>query len=310
MINLSTRVLRALIVLDELRHFSLAAARCNVTQSALSQMIARLEADVGVRLVDRDRRRVALTAEGGRFVAAARRMVGELDEIAADLRDRVDMRTGHVSLAATLPFAAHWLPPLIAGFRRSYPGIRVELFDEPPARCMELVRERRVDFAVLSMPGPVVGLQYRVLFQESFVLVCPADHALAKRKRVQLRDLAGAALIRFARSGSIGRHLEQALRGVAVSDTLDVEQLPTVAGMVAAGLGVAVVPIVAVPFFDPERVAVVRIATPGLDRAIHLVWRAAHALGPAPQSFVDAMEASMAAHGRPPLRRGRHQLVL
>ena len=310
MINISTRVLRALIVLDELRHFSLAAERCNMTQSALSQMIAKLEADLGLRLVDRDRRRVGLTAEGGRFVAAARRMVGELDEITADLRDRVDMRTGHVSLAATLPFAAHWLPPLIAAFRESYPGIRVELFDQAPAGGIELVRERRVDFAVLSMPGPVVGLQYRVLFQESFVLVCPAGHPLARRKRVQLKDMAGTDLIRFARAGSIGRHLEHAMRGIAFNDTMDVEQVPTVAGMVAAGLGVSVVPIVAVPFFDPERVAVVRIVTPGLDRAIHLVWRAAHALGAAPQAFVDAMEASMAEHGRPPLRRGENQLVL
>ena len=110
MINVSTRVLRALIALDELRHFSLAAERCNVTQSAFSQMIAKLEAEVGLRLVVRDRRRVSLTGDGERLVAAARRIVAELDEIGADLRDRASMGKGRVAVATSPPFAAHWLP--------------------------------------------------------------------------------------------------------------------------------------------------------------------------------------------------------
>src|SRR3954471_1200677 len=120
MINVSTRVLRALIALDDLRHFSLAAERCNVTQSAFSQMVAKLESDVGLRLVDRDRRRVSLTADGERFVATARRMIAELDEIGTDLRDRSSMRKGRVAICATLPFAAYWMPPLIAEYRARY----------------------------------------------------------------------------------------------------------------------------------------------------------------------------------------------
>ena len=292
MINVSTRVLRALIALDELRHFSMAAERCHVTQSAFSQMIAKLEADVGLRLVDRDRRRVSLTGDGERLVASARRMVAELDEIGADLRDRASMAKGRVAVATSPPFAAHWLPPLIAQFRTRYPGIRVELFDHLPPRCLELVRERQADFAILSAPGPLAGLQHRVLLQESFVLACPQGHRLASRKRVDLRDLDGVRLIRYARSGSIGQHLEYSMRGIAVEDAMEVEQLPTVAGLVAAGLGVSVVPGIATPFFDRTKVALVPVASPELDHPIHIVWQTSRVLGPAPQAFVDLLDAS------------------
>lgn len=293
MINVSTRVLRALIALDELRHFSQAAERCNVTQSAFSQMIAKLEAEVGLRLVDRDRRRVSLTGDGERLVASARRIVAELDEIGADLRDHAGMNKGRVAVATSPPFAAHWLPPLIARFRARYPGIRVDLFDHLPPKCMELVRERQADFAILSAPGPLAGLQYRVLMQESFVLACPADHRLASRKRVDLRDLEGASLIRYARSGSIGQHLEHAMRGIAVEEVMEVEHLPTVAGLVAAGLGISVVPSIAVPFFDASKVALVPVLSPGLERPIHLVWQTSRLPGPAAKAFIDLLETSL-----------------
>ena len=303
MINVSTRVLRALIALDELRHFSLAAERCNVTQSAFSQMIAKLEADFGLRLVDRDRRRVSLTGDGERLVASARRMVAELDDISAELRDRVSLGKGRVAIATSPLFAAHWLPALIAQFRTSYPGIRVELFDHLPPRCLELVRERQADFAILSAPGPMAGLQYRVLLKESFVLACPVGHPLASRKRINLADLEGVRLIRYARAGSIGQHLEHAMRGIAVEDAMEVEHLPTVAGLVAAGLGVSLVPGSAAPFFDLTRIALVPVATRGLDRPIHIVWQTSRVLVPAAQAFVDLLQSSTAGRKKPAQRQ-------
>jgi LysR family carnitine catabolism transcriptional activator len=226
-------------------------------------------------------------------------MIAELDEIGADLREHASMGKGRVAVATSPPFAAHWLPPLIAQFRAKYPGIRVDLFDHLPPRCMELVRERQADFAILSAPGPLAGLQHRVLLHESFVLACPVGHRLASRKRVELRDLDGVRLIRYARTGSIGQHLEYSMRGIAVEDAMEVEQLPTVAGLVAAGLGVSVVPSIAIPFFDPVKVALVPLASPALDRPIHLVWQTSRVLGPAPQAFVDLLEASLPRKKRP-----------
>jgi DNA-binding transcriptional LysR family regulator len=90
------------------------------------------------------------------------------------------------------------------------------------------------------------------------------------------------------------------MRGIAVEDAMEVEQLPTVAGLVAAGLGVSVVPSIALPFFDRTKVALVPVASPDLDRPIHLVWQTSRVLGPAPQAFVDLLEASLLRKkGRP-----------
>src|SRR6476620_3923280 len=173
MLDISTRVLRAMIALDGLRHFSLAAERCHVTQSALSQMIGKLERDVNLRLVDRDRRRVLLTSEGERFVAMARRVMVELEEVSVDMQDRVNLQKGRVVMTAQPSLAAHWLPPVIAAFQARYPGVQVGLFDSAPEKAIEQVRQRQADFALTARGPGMAGLQHRLLFQDKFVLVAP-----------------------------------------------------------------------------------------------------------------------------------------
>jgi LysR family carnitine catabolism transcriptional activator len=298
MIDLSTRGLRAMIALDDLRHFSLAAERCNITQSALSQMVAKLERDVDLRLVDRDRRRVSLTPEGQRFVAVARRVMADLEGIDADLREHVSLTRGRLSISALPSLAAHWLPPLLARYRARYPDIQVELFDTPPERALELVRHKRVDFALTGVGPGLAGLHSELLFEERFYFVCGVDHKLAGRKRVALSQLAGCALIRLIRSGSIARHLEHALSLVAVRDTgLEVEQLATLSGLVASGLGVGIVPHAAVPYFDKTRVAVIPISDAQLTRSIYVVRPTASAWSPAARGFVEMMQAGLPGAG-------------
>jgi len=291
MIDISTRVLRAMIALDEVRHFSLAAERCHVTQSALSQMIRRLEEDVGLRLVDRDRRRVVLTPEGERFVATARRVLAELEEISVDLRDRSELRKGRVIVTAQPSLAAHWLPPIIAAYQVRYPGVQVGLHDAPPEKALEQVRQRQADLALTARGPGLAGLQHRLLFRDPFVVVCPRAHPLARRKSVDIASLKGQRFIRLIRSGSIAQHLEQALREVELVDTgLEVEQVATLAGLVANELGISIVPGCALAYFDPERVAAVPIQGEDLNRPIYLVWPAGAQLSPAAESFVQMLQ--------------------
>jgi DNA-binding transcriptional LysR family regulator len=291
MLDISTRVLRAMIALDDLRHFSLAAERCHVTQSALSQMIGKLERDVNLRLVDRDRRRVLLTSDGERFVAMARRVMLELEEVSADLRDRANLQKGRVVITAQPSLAAHWLPPIIAAFQAKHPGVQIGLFDSIPEKALEQVRQRQADFALTARGPGMAGLQHRLLFHDRFVLVAPRSHPLARRKSIAMKDLAGHRFIRLIRSGSISQHLEQALRGVDVVDSgLEVEQVATLAGLLANELGISIVPIASLPYFDPDKVTAVRLSDSELARPIYLVWPAAAQLGPAAQSFVEMLK--------------------
>jgi len=298
MFEISTRVLRAMIALDELRHFSLAAERCHVTQSALSQMISKLEREVNLRLVDRDRRRVLLTPEGERFVATARRVMAELEEISADLRDHSKLRKGRVIVTAQPSLAAHWLPPIIAAYQARYPGVQVGLYDAGPDKALDQVRQRQADIALTARGPGLTGVQHRLLFHDRFAVVCPRSHPLARRKSVPLAALEGQRFIRLIRNGSIAQHLDQALRDVRIVDTgLEVEQVATLAGLVASELGVSVVPVASLHYFDPERVAAIKLAEEHLSRPIYLVWPAASQLSPAAESFVEMLKTPPSAKG-------------
>ncbi|HSV84607.1 MAG TPA: LysR family transcriptional regulator [Ramlibacter sp.] len=293
MIDISTRVLRAMVALDDLRHFSLAAERCHVTQSALSQMIGKLENTVDLRLIDRDRRRVSLTPEGERFVATARRVLLELEEISQDLKDHSSMRKGRVSISALPSLATHWLPPVIRQFRTTYPNIEVRLNDANPDRSFEQVRQRQVDFAITGSGPSMVGFQQRLLFDEPFVLVCHKSHKLSKSKRLKLEDLAGQEYIRLAHWGAVGGHLQKFLTTVPVLDTgFEVTQIATVAGLVKNNLGVSLVPRMAVHYFDRSEVVAIPLPDPDLTMPVYLIWRAASALSPAAAKFIEMLPDS------------------
>lgn len=303
MIDISSRVLRAMIALEALRNFSLAAERCHVTQSALSQMVKKLEVDVGLQLVDRDRRHVAFTAEGLRFVATAQRVMQELDEIDLDLKEHASARRGHIHIAALPSLAAHWLPKIVAAYRLEFPGIELGLFDAPPLRALDLVRLRQADFAITADGPRRPGLDARLLFQENFVVVCHRSHPLAKRQGLVLSELDGCAFIRLIRNGSIAQYLESALRPINLIDTgLEVEQVATVAGLVACNLGVSVVPELTVPYFDAAQVVVVPLDAPDLRRPIYLVTSSGRQLSRAAEEFIkhlDHSAGSIQPHARP-----------
>jgi LysR family carnitine catabolism transcriptional activator len=294
-IDISTRVLRAMVALDDLRHFSLAAERCHVTQSALSQMIGKLEHTIDLRLIDRDRRRVSLTMEGERFVATARRVLMELEEISQDLKGHASLSKGRVAISALPSFASHWLPPIIRAFRAKYPNIQVRLNDANPDRSFEQVRQREVDFAITASGQSTVGLQQRLLFEEPFVLVCHKDHQLSKLKHLELKDLAGQDYIRLAHWGSVGHYLQQCLANVPVNDTgFEVVQIATAAGLVAHNLGVTLVPRAAIPYFDKDLVVAIPLPDPQLAMPVYVLWRAASTPSPAAAAFIDMLPSSTA----------------
>ena len=293
MIDISSRTLRAMIALDETRNFSLAAERCFVTQSAFSQMVRKLENDVGLQLVDRDRRHVSFTAEGVRFVQTARRVMQELGDIELDLKEHTMARRGRVGLAALVSLASHALPPVIADYRRRFPGIEVNLFDVAPPRALELVRSRQADIAITSEGPGRAGVESRLLFTEEFLLACHKDHALARKKRVTLADLEGQPYIRFIRTGAMAQYLEPTIRSAKLADSgFEVDQMVTAAGLVASNLGITIVPQLTRPYFDGNRVAFVPLAARDLSRAIYLVWASGRQLSKASQEFVALLEKS------------------
>jgi len=299
--NLSHRVLKAFVELAECRHFTRAAERCHLSQSAFSQLIQRLEQDAGVPMFVRNTRNVSLSAEGALFLERARRLIADMEMSVADLRDHATLRKGRVAVAALPSLAADVVPRAFARFHGKHPGVTLEIFDRLSDACLELVRQERVDFA-LTAPGPrLAEFQCRLLRSEPFFLVCSPAHPLARRRRVTLRELAGCEFVHMARNSSVRQHVDPLTAGAGVLESsIEIEQLATLAGLIANGLGVSLVPELTLFQFARRDLAVIPLDAPTLRRPLLLVQRKGAVLSAAAAELLAITEEFLA---RPMPRR-------
>lgn len=292
-INLSARDLEAFLALAHAQHFTRAAERCHLSQSAFSQKIARIERTAGVALFERSTRHVTLTPEGEVFAEEVARIQQDLQHAVSHLSELATRRIGRVAIAALPSVAAVWMPQVIARYRAANPNIRIELFDALAGGGLALLREGRVDLAITA-GGDLREFDATELKNERFHLVCPQDHRLAARRGVTLAQLQGEEIIHLARSSSVRQHLEAA--GVtARADSLQVEHLATVAGLVSEGLGVSVVPELTLFHFRRAGLADVPIRDAQLRRPIFLARRKGKALSVAARAMVDELRAQARA---------------
>src|SRR5437763_2381500 len=202
------RQLRYLVALADERSFTRAAQRELVAQPALSQQIRRLEDELGLPLVDRTTRRVALTAAGELLTERARRVLGEVDAARAELGELAGIRSGRVTIGAMQTLGPFDLPRLLATFHARHPEVELTVREEASDTLAEMVRADAVDLAILSVTDRIDrhGLELYELASEELVLLLPRDHRLAGRRRVRLAELAGEDFISF-REGWAMRHL-------------------------------------------------------------------------------------------------------
>lgn len=290
-LNLSTRQVRAFLALAEHRNFTRAARQCHLSQSAFSTVIRTLEEAISIRLFDRDTRKVELTPEGRLFEAGAARLLEDFRSALEDLGEHAARRRGRVALAALPSLAAGWLPQLLAVFRANHPGIEVEVTDGLSESCVERVRSGRADFSLAAVRAGAPELRTDAFCTDRFHLVCRADHPLAARRRPALADLAGQPFIHLARSSSVRQAVEAAIRPERMNAVMELEQLSTVAGMVRAGLGISVVPSLALFHFKDPQLAIRPLNAPGLRREIFVIRRSDRSLSIAAQALLEFLVA-------------------
>jgi LysR family carnitine catabolism transcriptional activator len=284
-INLSARDLEAFLALAQAQHFTRAAERCHLSQSAFSQKIARIEATTGVPLFERSTRHVALTPEGEVFAEEVRRIQTDLQHALSHLHELATRRVGKVAVAALPSVAAVWMPHAIARYRAAHPNIRIELFDALAHSGLALLREGRVDIAITA-GGDLREFDVQELKSERFYVVCPRRHRLAKLRGVSLSQLEAEEIVHLARSSSVRQHLEAAGVGASMG-AIEVEHLATVAALVSEGLGISVVPQLTLFHFERAGLACVPVRDAKLRRPIVLARRKGKALSVAARAMVD-----------------------
>lgn len=296
--HLSTRQLDAFLALAEQRNFTRAATQCHLSQPAFSALIRALEDDLGLRLFDRSTRHVDLTGEGQNFLESARRIRGEITAALAAVRDAATLQRGRVAVALLPSLAAGWLPGVLAAYRSAYPGIEIDIADVLSEPCIERVASGKADFALAAIRADTPELQAEPFCSDDFHLVCPADHALARRKKaITPADLAAYPFIHLARISSVRQYLEAAFHPQGMHTLMELEQLASVMGMVRAGLGISVVPALTLFHFNQPGLVTRPLALPGLLRQIYLVRRRDRSLSVAAQALYTLVMAQRPGTG-------------
>ncbi len=285
--NLSTRQLKAFLVLAEQRSFTRAAVLTHLSQPAFSALIRSLEDALGQRLFDRSTRHVELSTEGRAFEVAARRVLAEFDGAVAGAKDYAARRRGRVSIALLPSLAAGWLPAVLAQFRAAYPGIELDVTDVLSEACLEQVRNGKADFAIAATRAETPELRAELFCTDGFHLVCPKGHPLAKATELRARDFAAFPFIHLSRTSSVRQYLDAAIHPLQMNTLMEVDQLATVMGMVRAGLGISVVPSLTLFHFQHPEIVTRRLGWTGLTRKIYLVRRRDRSLSLAAQSLHD-----------------------
>ncbi|SFV10843.1 LysR family transcriptional regulator, hydrogen peroxide-inducible genes activator [Methylobacterium sp. 174MFSha1.1] len=274
--GLSLRDLEYVVALAEEGHFGRAAERCAVSQPTLSVQVRKLEEALGLVLFERSNRRVLLTPSGQAVVRQARAVLAEAKTLLMLAREGAGQGLrGRLVLAAIQTLGPYLFPQVLRGLRQAFPDLALALSEGRTAEILDALREGRADAALISLPIPDSGLTVAPLFDEPFLLACPAEHAFAGGEAPRPGDLAGPDLL-LLDEGNCLRDQAVAACGAGPATGRHATSLETLRSMVAAGAGYTLLPALAAPPGpDPAGLTICRRFGPdGPRRTIALAWRA------------------------------------
>ncbi len=228
--------------------FSAAADALSYTQSAVSQQIATLEAETGMALLERHPRGVTLTAAGQALVGHAEGILARLESAEEALSAIAGLRGGRLRMASFPTAGATLMPLAIAAFRSAHPDVELTLEEGEPEEIVPRLRAGELDLALLFQFGDEIRLQRDMtrvdLLEDPMFLALPREHRLASRKSVRLEDLARDAWVQTSSSSPCARHVVRICHAADFEPNVAFESddYQTVQGLVAAGVGVALIP--------------------------------------------------------------------
>ncbi len=293
MADLKLKDLRYLVAVADTRHFGKAAARCFVSQPTLSAQLKKLEDYLGVQLVERHPRHIALTEAGTQVVARARRVIEASDEIVSLAHLQRDPLAGQLRVAL-LPTIGPYLLPIVAPrLRKKLPRLELLLYEYQTGPMLDRLQAGEIDLGILAIPVSSHGLVERTLFDEPFVVAVPEKHALASRRSVKVPDLDGETLL-LLEDGHCLR--DQALDVCGRSQIHEKQDfratsLETLRQMVASGSGITLLPQLAASgaYGNARGIVTIPFANPVPLRHIGALWRKSTARGKAIETVCDVI---------------------
>jgi DNA-binding transcriptional LysR family regulator len=292
--NFSLRQLRAFATLARTGSFTRAAAELHLSQPALTVQVRELESALGLKLVDRNTRRVQLTGIGRELLPVFDRVLGDIRAVAENARELAAGDRGTVLVAALPSLCSRLVPQAIASLKRTHPGVTVKLQDTVALRILAAVRSEEADLGIGSFGTLGGGFETTPLVEDRMVAVMPRSHPLASKASVTMREAAAHPLVLMDTQSSVRAVVESALRGESASATpaYEVTYMSTAVGFVQAGLGVAVLPATALELGLAKGIVTRPIRGSALRRPIVIARKAGRSLAPAARLFMEELRAA------------------
>jgi LysR family transcriptional regulator, hydrogen peroxide-inducible genes activator len=279
---MNLRDLKYLVALADHMHFGRAASACFVSQPTLSTQIKKLEDELGVSLVERAPRRVMLTPAGRDAAERARRIVADVEQMKEAARRTQNPEAGTARLGIFPTLGPYLLPHVVPSIRERFPQLELLLIEEKTDVILRQLREGKLDAGVLALPLHDEQLHVEFLFEEPFLLAVPEGHPLSKHSELSMRDLANESLLLLEDGHCMREHSLDVchLAGASEKNGFRATSLETLRQMVAANVGITLLPMLAVkPPVAPSRdVHLLPFRDPPPTRRIAMVWRRSSAM--------------------------------
>jgi len=292
--------LRYVVAVARKGNFSRAAEQCHVSQPSLSQQIQKLEEELGERLFDRMKREAKLTPHGEAFLRRAVRILEEAEAAKREAADARDLLRGTVTVGVLPTIAPYLLPEVMAQFTEKFPGVEIVVQEDTTARLLKLAHGYEIDFALVSRPIEDERLEVKELFPEELLLALPPGHPLTRKRTVAVADLERERLIVMKEGHCLGDQV------LGFCDRSDVKpkisfrsaQLETIQALVAAGLGISLIPAMAARGEREVSPEYRSLQSPRPERKIVAAWPKQRQHTRAASEFLKMIEARFARSRR------------
>jgi DNA-binding transcriptional LysR family regulator len=295
--NLET--LRLYCDVVRLRSFSRGAAASEVTQSAASQAIQQLEADLDVQLLDRTKRPFTVTREGRLFYEACRDLLDRYAQARARIASARTRLDGTVRVAAIYSVGLHEMSRHMQPFMSAHPQAKVQLECLHPHKVVEAVINDEADLGIMSYPPAVRGLAVIPWRSEKMVLVCHPGHRFAKRRVVMPADLNGEKFVAFDPDLGIRKAIDRSLKqaNVRPSVVMEFDNIETIKQAIAIDAGVSILPEpTVVKETEIGSLAAVPLGIPNVVRPVGIIYRKQKQLSPTVVRFIESLRKSGERH--------------
>jgi LysR family transcriptional regulator, transcription activator of glutamate synthase operon len=259
--------------LSSICSFTKAADELTLSQSALSRSISRLEEELGVPLFERKSRGVILNRYGEIFLKHANQVLLEIDEAKQEINNILDPFHGTISLGFIQPLGSRFVPDLIGEFQKQKPGIKFQLIQDTTKNILKKIESAEIDIGFCAPKEPIENLSSFPIMNQELFLIVHKDHWLSDRKEVDLCEVADDPFVLYRPETALHDVVEKLCNDAGFHPKMSFEAFEegTVAGLVGAKFGVALVPFV--PGLDTQKVSLIHVRKPHCLIEIQMVYR-------------------------------------